>query len=621
MTNCNWETLYRSKLDWAYKGRDKFISSLNIDEFKDLYKTNNAGKPNVAVFGNSQVGKTTLILKLLGINDADNLHKILRGNQKQGKSVTATTMVYLRSEIENDEYFYYKEFDNPEQKLTGEELSEILQKLRSSIERGVYQLPDIEKNSMVRIKIPQSYFTNPKIKLAINIIDLPGVNSAIEREHQYVNALIKKVLPFVDIILLVESSNNFARLENIGIPEIERFYVIPERFRLIMTYTYKNGSEEKWLTIKKEINKDIILERMKSGEVLGSMKDFPIELKIYPIEIGDSWINFKRDNPSLFNHVLGINNDFINDLTADINQSITEHNRLMQMVKLTNTIKISIQKKVNGFDELLKNYEKKKGTPLKDIDNYNRGIKGNEAEIKRLTDKLENYTIEKIKLFNYDKVDASKPSKLAAILRERIHEIKNMISDYFEEERKHWGKSIVAEITEKTDKVLKHRLKSQIVDLEGKSFDTFFLRDKDGYLKDAKQSSNDAVDEITEIINEYRKEIKRNKKEALQEEINTNNNEIMLWKEKKKKLDKVINELNNKINETQKVKTDFIQKSEEDIKSSEYFFEFLKTEYLELKNSLIKTINSEKNASTKLCIFTFLYQVTLELEKLEGQIL
>lgn len=54
----------------------------------------------MVVFGKTQVGKTTLLMDLMGVSPAamERVSTALRGGRAHGHSATATTMEYRRSE-------------------------------------------------------------------------------------------------------------------------------------------------------------------------------------------------------------------------------------------------------------------------------------------------------------------------------------------------------------------------------------------------------------------------------------------------------------------------------------------------------------------------------------------
>ena len=61
--------ILKDKFEWAFNAQAKFINEFSDLDIKNLIKNNDSKNINVVVFGPSQVGKTSLILKLIGIAD------------------------------------------------------------------------------------------------------------------------------------------------------------------------------------------------------------------------------------------------------------------------------------------------------------------------------------------------------------------------------------------------------------------------------------------------------------------------------------------------------------------------------------------------------------------------
>src|SRR5690606_2308028 len=156
-----WEDCYERRLAWAYKAKDDFINSIDNETFRSLYNQYSNKTVNIAVYGQSQVGKTTLILKLIGIKEEhyEEISSVLRADIPKGKSVTPTSIIYLKSK---DNYFYYKEGDK-ECRVNKNELKEKLKDLRTRVEKNI-EINNLEElQSNVLIKIPLIYFEEKNI--------------------------------------------------------------------------------------------------------------------------------------------------------------------------------------------------------------------------------------------------------------------------------------------------------------------------------------------------------------------------------------------------------------------------------------------------------------------------
>lgn len=88
-----WLRKFRQRNDWAQRAYDRFITEVDPELVGDFTRSEHI---TVVVYGTTQVGKTTLILDLLGIRKEvlPAVGKILRGGQQLGKSSTASPIRY-----------------------------------------------------------------------------------------------------------------------------------------------------------------------------------------------------------------------------------------------------------------------------------------------------------------------------------------------------------------------------------------------------------------------------------------------------------------------------------------------------------------------------------------------
>ena len=80
-----WLERHRQRHDWALQAFDRFVHELAPEVSDQVRRTDQV---TVVVYGATQVGKTTLILDLLGLasNTRDEVARVLRGGQAVGKS-------------------------------------------------------------------------------------------------------------------------------------------------------------------------------------------------------------------------------------------------------------------------------------------------------------------------------------------------------------------------------------------------------------------------------------------------------------------------------------------------------------------------------------------------------
>ena len=90
---------------WTQPIIDRYLDSfIKFDAHQMDFK----GQIYVGVYGPTQVGKTTFILNLIGINEnrLDELSNALRGKREKGKSSTVTATLYEKNEDNNFEIIF-----------------------------------------------------------------------------------------------------------------------------------------------------------------------------------------------------------------------------------------------------------------------------------------------------------------------------------------------------------------------------------------------------------------------------------------------------------------------------------------------------------------------------------
>ncbi|MGM8203611.1 hypothetical protein [Escherichia coli] len=89
----NYYSNYYASWEWTEPIVERYLE--NFTKF-DATQANFKGQVYVGVYGPTQVGKTTFILNLIGINEnkLNELSQALRGKQSKGKSSTVTATLY-----------------------------------------------------------------------------------------------------------------------------------------------------------------------------------------------------------------------------------------------------------------------------------------------------------------------------------------------------------------------------------------------------------------------------------------------------------------------------------------------------------------------------------------------
>lgn len=230
----SWPEIHAHRLGWALRARDELVSRIQDEEIRWLYEaasSESAGSSaRVAVIGPTQVGKTTVILRLLRLTEEGEaiVGRVLRGGRKQGQSASASAAVYKASP---DDAFRYQESVNHEEEALSEvEIKERLGDLRRRVEAGTFSTTDA-----VHIGFPARYFSDAALE-GLRIIDLPGLDSKSQEERYLTEDLLDRYLPHATLALLVERADNLTSLGYLTVPGVgEGWLSFPQRYAVILT--------------------------------------------------------------------------------------------------------------------------------------------------------------------------------------------------------------------------------------------------------------------------------------------------------------------------------------------------------------------------------------------------
>ncbi|MBS4028950.1 MAG: dynamin family protein [Ignavibacteriales bacterium] len=614
-----WIELYKTRLHWAYRAQDKFYASFQNENFKELLKD---GSVNVALFGNSRVGKTTIILKLMGIKKGeeyfDKLYKVLRAKSPENDTSTKTAMVYLKSD---DELFHYNENEKDELILKDEE--ELEEKLVSVKERVENNTFDFSKT--IKIKIPNSYF-NPQREnlLKVNVIDLPGYDSSNEKEQPHVQNVIRNLIPKANLILLVCNANSFADfLNNINISRIRQWKFFPKQFRIILTYCVSADSVRKQI----QNSTDLKVEDFKKFYETeffdkGTIRDAPKEIKIYPFEFGDSW---KTLDNVMKEKTEGFLREIENELIQDINASSTEHNKIMMNSYVWKGMEKMIEKEVEQFNSEI-------GKCRNEIESTSSNIINIQSEITRLQNENSKIEAEKINrdgiaVFHYDIPDYNGEERVGSLenylenQKNKIIECANNLIDNRDNFRDLSNNNanylkIRRTLDERWDTIHDYYIKVRIPFTDIVINDKFSI-DRKSCIKALRSIRDNIRDNIrqsiTNTVNSHNKK--------LQKDISDNEVEIKGYE---LQITGLKNMLKKKTIEQQTLISErdlYIEQTKPDLEIAKNFIKFLHEEFRIEKTNVYRKINDSLIPTTdKILDFEYLNQISKELQKMEGQL-
>ena len=322
-----WNELQARQSDWAFRAYDRLVKTLSKDVQEKLQLKEQGAEPYIAIFGKTQVGKTTLLLDLMGIQPdfMSEVSEVMRGGRELGRSSTATAMEYCRSRGDSWGLTLHDKtrwFDS------NEAVSHQLGQLRDAMESGGLAL-----GSPCVVHIPTHFFAGLDAGApSVRILDLPGDNPANDAEQKHVTQMAKTYLPFADLILLVGRGDDlsFLRPEVITLPGIEDWQAIPHRFRVVTTYSYSAQSVKDFIRDQPNVDATQVRRRLiQQIELFGALSEAAKQEDLYfPLEFGNSWMGVEKNEPGLHQRMAPLISCLRNELLDHIFKATSPMGRL-----------------------------------------------------------------------------------------------------------------------------------------------------------------------------------------------------------------------------------------------------------------------------------------------------
>lgn len=321
-----WTEQCKLGLAWAEEAYDTFVSSVD-ESISHMFRTSR-DEVRVVVFGRTQVGKTSLILTLLGLR-ADcrsDVARVLRAGRASGYSSTSVATLYVRSE---DEDWVLSSNSFSRKYPTAEEVETALQLIRTEMESGSFNA-----QQLLKISLPKSFFESVGESVAVNIIDLPGDEPSNEKEAKFVRAVASQFVPNADLTLLVGRIDDlgFLDFERLDIPLISDWRLFPQRFRVVTSFSCQAASVQQWMRQQADFSieslRGRLLQQLQTFEELElENHDLPHNL-FYPLDFGDSWERFGKQEPDLQARVGVVMAMLVSELRNDIERMARPYTRL-----------------------------------------------------------------------------------------------------------------------------------------------------------------------------------------------------------------------------------------------------------------------------------------------------
>lgn len=322
-----WKANYEGRHAWAFSAYDAFMASLSPEVRERLVQKKEQDEAYVVVFGKTQVGKTTLLMDLMGVSPSvmARVSEVLRGGRPEGRSATATAMEYrcspdMRWGLRKEQSTRWFETDS--------DMTCAIAELRHAMEGQCLVL----KQPCV-VHIPQNCFDARDGQSLVRMLDLPGDKPANDVEQDHVHEMARRYVPLADLILLVGRGDDLSFLQPGGLtlPGIEDWQSVPSRFRIVTTYSFTAESVRELVwgqtgALSIELFRERLIEQIEKSGSLSDQARQP--QRFFSLEFGQSWSGAKRRRPGLYERLSPIIDEQKQQLHADIHASTAPLARL-----------------------------------------------------------------------------------------------------------------------------------------------------------------------------------------------------------------------------------------------------------------------------------------------------
>lgn len=328
--SASWANAHSNRHDWAHNATMRFHSRLSTDVRQRLVGGDQKEEAYIVVFGRTQVGKTTLILDLMGVADTamTRVSNVLRGGRSAGQSATATAMEYARSA---NSCWTLVDEDGPRIFENDKAMTEALGELRERMEIGA-----LVCTKPCKVAIPSDCFVESQ-QPDVRMLDLPGAAASGRQERQHVAMMARQYVPHADLVLLVGRGDglDFLKPEALDLPGIEDWQLVPARFRVVTTFSFTSQSVREIVRRSAgALNEASIRERLieqieKAVPLRGSARRAD---RYFPMEFGDSWRSLEQEDPAFHRDAGRVIQSLRTQLISDIRASTTPLARIRNAV-------------------------------------------------------------------------------------------------------------------------------------------------------------------------------------------------------------------------------------------------------------------------------------------------
>ena len=258
--------------------------------------------------------------------------------------------------------------------------------MREDVENGA------SEERILYIFVPRCYFSKEVIeKESFSIMDLPGINSRNELEKEHVNSIVSRYMSMATVKMIVTKGDSIQDLASIEVPEEIDWRAFPNKYFIVVTMAFSQGSVKNYFDIKKEARTKKFLDY-----VIDAYSEIPFiiqsdEMEWYPIDVGDSFRNLLQTYENDADEIVFTQEYF----TKSIREAITKRNGngLQNIIEdLKSYSKDYYRVNINQ----LKDSIRKKTEDIREKKNYLQSVVQDKA---KYSDVLSGFTMEEINRF------------------------------------------------------------------------------------------------------------------------------------------------------------------------------------------------------------------------------
>lgn len=651
-----WNQLFLKKEDWQRKTFEMIKSDLISAKDNRFVRYDNTEENHlVMIYGKSQVGKTTLILNMIGLKPDcfSDVYETLRAGVPRGNSSTSTAIIYAKSV--NEQYGCALSSLNAlsskdTQYYDKKRMIAHLEKIRQQVENN-----KVPPNSILFIYIPKNCFIQDSMADSISIMDMPGIESRNHKEDIHVQNLMTKYIPISSVCIIACRSNEIQSLETLVLPNHLEWKRMEHRFILVITHAYNDGTTKQYF-------------RTTPSERTGNFYDYVVDAyareirkilgaknrtEVYPVDVGDTLTRLcneeiKRDSDR--KEIIETKDRVL----ANLRKSIIDHKgeRLKSaLMDLDVIIKHYGENEIQHIDEEI-------SVLCSKIDNKNNLINRTDRDIEKLIgeDGEQDELLSEIK--ELEKVSEQFYSLLYSCVSDFSSQTKQYIlksslfkcngnDNYLEDKEQQvlgFMRTTVLASVEQYIQSINRLIRQADIDIIINSAqmqteaDSFILEEqnsiyppKKGLFSKREKVLLESIEAIcvsiegcinkhlNSYVNNCISEIKKSIIDKRQQR-NRISSSIKQEEGKKKKYLSEIKSLEKQIEELKSSKKDIEQKKTQEQKTLAMYLEYAERAYIEQRNNVIQQINESKSADDKLLLILFLGVLDKDYQKVTGGI-